>query len=157
MADAADAAAAAITAWFAAQPQLPVERSGSKTWSTVLAGERKRAIPVHLQLGAHQLAVESLFMRAPDERHAEVYAYLLRRNLRSYTLRFALGDAGDVLLVGLLPRSAVTVDELDRMLGQLLAVADECYWPAVRLGFTSYIAREQAWREQLGMARNPIT
>ena len=42
-------------------------------------------------------------------------------------------------------------EELDRTLGQLLSVADDAYWPAIRLGFTEYIEREQAWREKVGL------
>jgi len=163
---------AAVDAWFATQPELDVERLGAPasaepagggrggsapSWFTLLRGERKRTIPVYLELGAHNLVVESFFMAAPDERSDEVYAYLLQRNLRSYLLRFALHEAGDVLLVGVLPRHAVTVDELDRMLGQLLIVADESYWQAIRLGFGGYIEREQAWRARVGMGPNPIS
>ena len=150
-------AEAAVAAWFAGQPDLEVERVGDNGWLTVLRGERKRGIPVYLELGAHTLVVESFFMTAPDERHDEVYRYLLGRNLRTYTLRFAVYDSGDIMIVGVLPRHAVTAEEIDRTLGQLLTVADESYWPAIRLGFTQYIEREQAWRTKVGLGRNPIT
>ena len=150
-------AGAVIDEWFASQPELEVERVGEKGWVSVLAGERKRTIPVYLELGAHNLIVESFFMTAPDEGHEDVYRYLLQRNLRTYTLRFALYDSGDVMLVGVVPRHAVTVAEIDRTLGQLLSVADDAYWAAIRLGFTGYIEREQAWREKVGLGRNPIT
>ena len=149
-------AAVAIDEWFAAS-ELEVERVGDNGWLTVLSGERKRTIPVYLELGSHTLVIESFFLSAPDERHDEVYRYLLQRNLRTYTLRFALYDSGDVMLVGVVPRHAVTGEELDRTLGQLMSVADDSYWPAIRLGFTSYIEREQAWREKVGLGRNPIT
>jgi hypothetical protein len=149
--------ATVIGEWFAAQEELAAERVGDNGWLTVLAGERKRTVPVYLELGDHNLAVESFFMSAPDERHDEVYRYLLQRNLRSYTLRFALYDTGDVVIVGVIPRHALTAQELDRTLGQLLTLADETYWPAIRLGFESYIDREQAWREKVGMGRNPIS
>ena len=149
-------AAAAIDAWFE-QSDQEVERVGDNGWLTVLAGERKRTIPVFLELGEHTLMIESFFLAAPDERHDEVYRYLLQRNLRTYNMRFALYDSGDVMLVGILPTHAITVEEIDRTLGQLLTVADESYWPAIRLGFTGYIEREQAWREKVGLGRNPIT
>ena len=148
--------AAAIDEWFT-QSELEVERVGEHAWLTVLSGERKRTIPVYLELGSHTLVIESFFLSAPDERHDEVYRYLLQRNVRTYTLRFALYDSGDVMLVGVIPRHAVTIAELDRTLGQLMTVADESYWPAIRMGFTSYIEREQSWREKVGLGRNPIT
>jgi hypothetical protein len=146
-----------ISGWLAAQPDLEVERTGEGGWFTVLRGEHKRTIPVSLRLTDHDLVVESFFMAAPDENQAEVYAYLLRRNLRTYTFRFALAPIGDVLLVGVMPRAAVGADELDRMLGQLLIAADESYDQALRSGFASYIDREQAWREKVGAPRNPIS
>lgn len=148
--------AATIDGWFA-HSGTDVERVGEHGWLTVLRGERKRTIPVYLELGDHTVVVESFFMSAPDERHDEVYRYLLQRNLRTYTLRFALYDSGDVMLVGVLPRHAVTSDELDRVLGQLLSVADDSYWHALRMGFTGYIEREQAWRSKVGLGRNPIS
>ena len=145
-----------VSAWFEQSGQ-EVERVGENGWLTVLSGERKRTIPVYLELGNHTLIVESFFMSAPDERHDEVFGYLLQRNLRTYTMRFARYDSGDIMLVGVIPRHAVTAEELDRTLGQLMTVADETYWPAIRLGFTSYIEREQAWREKVGLGRNPIS
>lgn len=123
----------------------------------MLAGEHKRTVGVTISVGDHTLIAQSFFMRAPDEDRARVYGLLLRRNLRSYTLRFALHPDGDVLLVGVLPLAAVTADELDRMLGQLLSVADETFDEALRLGFASYIEREQMWRVSTGQPRNPIT
>jgi hypothetical protein len=147
----------AVEDWFAEQPDLEVERVGDDGWLTVLRGERKRTIPVYLHAGEHTLTIQSFFLRAPDEQVADVYALLLRRNVRTYVLRFALSDDGDVLLVGVLPLHAVTATELDRVLGQLLAVADDVFNPALRAGFASYIDEEQAWRARVGLDRNPIS
>lgn len=157
MPEARAAARAAVEAWFASQPDLDVERVGDDGWLTVLAGERKRTIPLHLELGAHTLVVQSFFMRAPDENEAELYAALLRRNTRTYTLRFALYDSGDVMLVGVVPLANVTEDELDRTAGQLLTAADEMFDLALRTGFAGYIEREQAWRAKVGAPRNPVS
>ena len=150
-----DSARAVVERWLAAN-DVDAEREGER-WTLMLHGERKRTLGVTLSLGDHTLIVQSFFMRAPDEDSAAVYALLLRRNLRSYTLRFALHPDGDVLLVGVVPLEAVTDVELDRVLGQLLAVADETFDEALRLGFAGYIQREQAWRSASGLPRNPIT
>lgn len=152
-----DAARDAIAEWFAAQEELRVDRLDEDSWFTMLAGERKRTIPVHLEVSEHGVVLQSFFMRAPDENEAELYDYLLRRNLRSYVFRFALATEGDVLLLAVLPHAAVDTVELDRVMGQLLAAADEAFDKALRLGFASYIDREQAWRERVGAPRNPIT
>ena len=153
----AEASAAALAAWFEAQPDLGAEQLDDGGWFVVLAGEHKKTVPVHLSIGDRHVLVQSFFMRAPDENEAGLYDYLLRRNLRSYVLRFALTPDGDVLIVGMLPHAAVDQAELDRVLGQVLALADEAFATALRLGFASYIEREQAWRAQVGAPRNPIT
>ena len=150
-------AAAAIAAWSADQSDLEVVDEGDGRWFVMLSGEHKRTIPVLLQLGEHTLDVQSFFMRAPDENEADLYAFLLRRNLRTYLMRFALHPDGDILLVGLLPCESVTPQSLDLLLGQLLVAADEAFDQALRLGFRSYIEREQEWRERVGLGRNPIS
>ncbi len=149
--------AGAVTAFLEEHPELEAEQTADQVWFLRLRGEHKRTISVRLELGAHTLTVQSFFLRAPDENEAELYAYLLRRHLRSYVLRFALHPDGDLLLMGALPRESVTTAELDRLLGQVLALADDAFDQALRLGFAGYIEREQRWRERVGAPRNPIT
>lgn len=151
------AAIEAIRAWFDGQPDLPLDVAGDAAWSTMLSGVNKRTIPMRISVGDSTLIVESHFMRAPDENADQLYELLLKRHQRSYVLRFCIYDSGDVALVAVLPLRAVTVDEVDRLAGALLTTADETYNAALRLGFTSYIEREQAWREQSGLSRNPIS
>ncbi len=142
---------------FLADAGLEHERVDDSTWHTMLAGERKRTVPVYLEVGERHLAIQSFFLRAPDENEGELYRYLLGRHLRSYVYRFAVAETGDLLIVGVVPLRAVTPEELDRLLGQLLTLADDAFNSALRLGFASYIEREQRWRERRGQARNPIT
>ena len=150
------AARVAVEACLAASG-LAVDRIDEGTWFTMLAGERKRTVPVYLEVGERHLSVQSFFLRGPDENEGGLYAYLLGRHLRSYVLRFALAETGDLLIVGVVPHLAVTEEEVDRLLGQLLSVADDAFDQALRLGFAGYIEREQQWRERSGLPRNPIT
>lgn len=150
-------AIAAVEAWVAEHPELAVERTVSDGWFTTLAGESKRTIGMHLSVGDHTLIIESHFMRAPDENTDALYQQLLMRNRRTYVLRFCIYDSGDVMLVGVVPLAGITSEEVDRIAGALLTTADESYNTALRLGFASYIEREQAWREDRGMGRNPIS
>jgi hypothetical protein len=157
MSDDRSTAIEAIRTWFDSQPDLDVEPLGDAGWFTMLSGVNKRTIPMHVSVGDNTVIVESHFMRAPDENADRLYELLLKRHQRSYVLRFCVYDSGDVALVGVLPLAAVTVDEVDRLAGALLTTADETYNAALRLGFTSYIEREQAWRERAGLGRNPIS
>lgn len=150
-------AADAVADWLADQQELEAEQVGEHTWFTTLAGERKRTIGVYIEVGDRHTTFQSFFMRAPDENEAALYRYLLGRHLRTYVLRFASSADGDLLIVGVVPHRAVDADELDRVLGQLLVAADEAFDTALRLGFSSYIEREQTWRIRTGQGRNPIT
>ena len=59
-------------------------------------------------------------------------------------------ELGDVYLVGRLPLSVVTREELDRLLGAVLEAADGAFNPLLELGFASAIRKEYAWRVERG-------
>ena len=143
------AAAVAAVASFLAEAGLDAERLGDGRWFVRLAGERKLGIGVHLAVGDRTLRVESFFLRAPEEQRERLYRDLLLRQATSYLLRFTLDEAGDVFLIGQVPLRAVTPEEVDRIVGTVLDVADAAYLPAVEVGFASSIAAEKAWRARL--------
>src|SRR6266508_3718749 len=115
------------------------------------------AVAAFLAVGDRTLRVESFFMRAPEEQQERLYRDLLLRQATSYVLRFTLDEAGDLFLVGQVPLRAITAEEVDRIVGTVLDVADAAYLPAVEIGFASSIAAEKAWRARLaeGSARSP--
>src|SRR5215469_482685 len=115
-----------------------------------LEGQHKLATMTWLIAGQHSLQVEAFFCRQPDENHAAFYRFLLERNGRMYGVHFALDATGDVYLTGRLPLTAITEDEIDRLLGCVLAYSDETFNEALKIGFGSAIRREWAWREKRG-------
>ncbi len=115
-----------------------------------LPGVHKLATNCWLVAGQHALLVEAFVCRKPDENHEEFQRYLLRRNARMYAVAFALDAAGDVYLVGRLPLSSVTAEEVDRLLGSVLQYADESFDPLLEIGFASSIRREWVWRQKNG-------
>ena len=115
-----------------------------------LPGQHKLATNCWLVVGQHALLVEAFVCRKPDENHEQFQRFLLRRNARMYAVAFSLDKAGDVYLVGRLPLHAVTVEELDRVLGCVLAYADESFDRLLELGFASSIRREWVWRHKRG-------
>lgn len=130
---------------------------GERRWTTMLAGEWKRTIPLLLELGDRSLALTSLLCGVPDEGHADVYRLVLHKNEDLEFVHFALDDAGDVILAGHLPRAALTESLLGQALGQVLAVSDETFNAVLRAGFGTYIEAEQAWRAKNGMPPNPVS
>lgn len=111
-----------------------------------LPGERKLQTPVRLDIGTHAVAVHAFVCRRPDEQHERVYRWLLERNLKTYGVAFAIDRLGDIYLDGRLPLAVISNDELDRLLGALLTVADESFNTILELGFETSIRKEWAWR-----------
>ena len=119
-------------------------------FSFSLPGERKLQTAVRLDIGPHALACHAFVCRAPDENHEAVYRWLLQRNLRMYAVSFAVDRLGDIYLDARLPLSSVSSDELDRLLGSVLANADESFNTILELGFASSIRKEWEWRNLRG-------
>ena len=119
-------------------------------FSFALPGEKKLQTPVRLDVGRHALAVHAFVCRRPDENHERVYEWLLQRNLRLYAVAFAVDRLGDIYLDARLPLSVVSEDELDRLLGAVLATADDSFNTLLELGFASSIRKEWEWRKLRG-------
>ena len=129
---------------------LPYEQPEPSAYLVKLQGTHKLATVTWLIAGQHSLQVEAFFCRQPDENHAEFYRFLLTRNARMFGVHFALDRLGDVYLTGRLPLSAVSVEDIDRLLGCVLSYSDENFDAALELGFGSAIRREWAWRVKRG-------
>ena len=140
-----DALEALIDEWAAEQleenPTVDaVERdteSGDRRWFVRLLGEEKSVFTVWIWLRQRTLHVETYFMPAPEENHAQLYEHLLRRNLRFYGFTFAIGLEDAVFLVAQIPNATITPDELDRLLGSAYLYVEQCFRPAMRIGYES--------------------
>ena len=124
----------------------PWEENGPGRFSVELPGERKLKTSCSLAVGDHSLIVNAFVARRPDENAEGVYRWLLERNARLPGIAFAVDGAGDIYLVGRLPLAAVTGDEVDRLLGAVLDVADSSFNTILDLGFSTAIRREWEWR-----------
>jgi hypothetical protein len=123
---------------------------GEGQFFVVLPGTHKLATHCWLVVGAHALLVEAFVCRKPDENVEEFSRFLLRRNARLYGVAFSVDATGDVYLVGRLPLSAVSAEEIDRILGSVLQYADESFDRLLEIGFASSIRREWEWRQKRG-------
>ena len=129
---------------------IDYDEVGDGVFSITLPGEKKLQTPVRLDVGPHALGIHAFVCRKPDENHEGVYRWLLQRNLKMYGVAFALDAVGDIYLDGRLPLSAVTPEELDRLLGSVLSYADESFNSILELGFASSIRKEWEWRRLRG-------
>jgi hypothetical protein len=120
------------------------------TYVVKLPGTRKLSTTVSLLLGRHSLSLNAFVIRHPDENEGAVHRWLLERNLKLYGVSYAVDRLGDVYVTAKLPLAAVTADEIDRILGQVLEAADGAFNTLLELGFASAIRKEYAWRTSRG-------
>jgi hypothetical protein len=130
--------------------ELRYDRKGPGAFFVTLPGTKKLQTNCWLVVGRHSLLVEAFVCRRPDEAHEEVYRFLLRRNAKLYGVHYTVDDRGDVHLVGRISLHAVTADELDRLLGQVVEAADGDFNTLLEIGFAGAIRREWDWRVSRG-------
>lgn len=144
------AAARAVIEQTLRDAELEWESPSDGTYVVTLPGTRKLSTTCSLRLGRHSLSVNAFVVRRPDENHEAVHRWLLERNTRLYGMSYAIDRLGDIYLVGRLPLSAVTPEELDRVLGTVLENADGSFNTLLEMGFASAIRKEYAWRTARG-------
>jgi len=120
-------------------------RVGDSGYDLRLENTKHLASAVRLLVGDTSLLVEAFFVRRPDDNAAEFYRFLLERNGRMYGVHFAIDAKGDVYLIGRLPLMAVTPGEIARLLGCVVAYADDSFEAAHQLGLAGSVRREWDW------------
>jgi hypothetical protein len=130
--------------------ELAYDHPGPGRFFVTLPGTKKLQTNCWLQVGEHALVVEAFVCRRPDEAHESVYRFLLQRNAKLYGVHYTIDHVGDIYLVGRVGLAAVTADELDKLLGQVLEAADGDFNTLLELGFASSIRREHARRVSRG-------
>jgi hypothetical protein len=110
---------------------------GERRWIARVTGEEKATFSIWFHLRQRTLHIETYMMPAPEEHVAEVYEQLLRRNLKLRGMCFAIGAEDGIFLIGELPVERISEAELDRLFGSVYAYVEQCFRPAMRLGFAS--------------------
>ena len=141
-----DAIEARIDAWLARElVENPVmvavdrDESGPRRWFVRLVGEEKDFTTIWLTLDQRTLSYETYVMPAPMEDHARFYEHLLRRNHRFNGAAFEIGDEDAVFLRGQIDSANVDDGELDRIVGSLFTYVEQCFRPALGIGFASLL------------------
>lgn len=138
-----------VQAWLDASG-LEWEQAVPGTFVVTLPGERKLRTTTSLTVGEHALTINAFVARHPDENTEAVHRWLLEQNRRMYAVAFAIDHLGDIYLVGRVPLTAISQDELDRLMGSVLEYADGSFNTILELGFASAIRREWQWRVSRG-------
>ncbi len=137
-----------IDAWlaeFAASHEVVADISRAqgdlRRWYVRMRGTEKDVITVWLTLGQRTLRYETYVMPAPEENHAAFYEHLLRRNDRLVGAHFSIGSEDAVFLRGEQGLDGLDHQDLDRILGSLYAYVEQCFVPALAIGFASRFRR----------------
>jgi hypothetical protein len=112
-------------------------------WYLRLRGDEKDFVTVWLTVRQRTLHHEAQVMPAPEVNIQATFEYLLRRNADLHQMRFALGAEDAVYLVGEVPVTAVTDEELDRIVGSSLAYVDAYFPTAMSIGFAGRYRRRR--------------
>ncbi|HLX87983.1 MAG TPA: YbjN domain-containing protein [Acidimicrobiales bacterium] len=110
-------------------------------WYLRLSGDEKDFVTVWLTVRQRTLHHEAQVMPAPETNIEATYEYLLRRNGDLRQMSFALGPEDAVYLVGELPVTDVSDEELDRIVGSSLAYVDDVFPTAMQIGFAAKYRR----------------
>lgn len=142
-----DRCEALIDGWLrrelAANPVIAAVERGEpseRRWYVRINGESKDVYTIWFTLRQRTLHYETYVMPAPDEDHARFYEHLLRRNRKLHGAAFCIGEEDAVFLAGAIPVPTVDEGELDRILGSMYAYVEQCFLPALRIGFASRFA-----------------
>ena len=141
---------AEVISEFLQSHDLSYEQSDPKTFLITLPGETKQQTHCALIIGDHSLSINAFVIRKPDENEDQVHAWCLQKNASLYGIAFAINELRDIYLVGRLPLGAVTNQEIDRLIGSVLQVADSAFNPLIEIGFSTAVRREWAWRVSRG-------
>ena len=106
-------------------------------WYVRISGEDKDNSMVLFTLGQRTLHFETYFMPSPEENRQDVFQYLLRKNSKLYGVSFGVGSEEAVYLSGQINSEVISSDTLDWVLGTIYKAVEECFKPALRLGFAS--------------------
>lgn len=142
--------ASRVLADWAADAGVTAEQADGNLSVVQLPGEKKLATTVAVKFGTYSVRALAFVVRHPDERTADVHAWLLQRNARLHGAAFMIDSLGDIYLVAELPVAAFDDSACDKLMGHLLQVADESFNELLTLGFLSSMKREWRWRVSRG-------
>ena len=104
-------------------------------WLVSMAGHVRQKINVAAVQRPDRVSFYFFMVRAPRENHETFYRALLRKNLRSFAMKYCLDGDGDVWLVAELPIRGFDSEELDRMLGVFYQESESAFEALVHLGY----------------------
>jgi hypothetical protein len=126
---------AEFEALLRSQEHATVEPIGDNAWMVSMEGGVRQRINVATVLRPDRVSLYFFMVRSPRDNHEAFYHALLRKNLRTFAMKYCLDADGDVWLVAELPRNGFDADELDRILGVFYQESESAFEALVHLGY----------------------
>jgi hypothetical protein len=118
-----------------AQEHAEVQPLEDDVWLVTMEGRVRQRVNVAVALRADRVSFYFFMVRAPRENHSRFYHLLLRKNMRTFAMKYCLDADGDVWLMAELPRHGFDADELDRILGVFYQESESAFEALVHLGY----------------------
>jgi hypothetical protein len=132
-----------VEAWVDSLPDgATSERVHSDLWYVRLPGVARRWIPVEILVDEKTTKITSHVIIEPDERHAEVYAVLLRHNHAAPGVAFSLdGREGVICLVARVANGELSHAKLDLLVGRAVEETEQTFRTILEIGFAGRLRR----------------
>lgn len=108
---------------------------GDGAWQVSMEGRVRQKINVAVVQRPDRVSFYFFMVRAPKANHEALYRALLRKNLRTFAMKYCLDGDGDVWLVAELPVRGFDGEELDRILGVFYQESESAFEALVHLGY----------------------
>lgn len=103
-------------------------------WAVRMRQEARDATTIWFDIGERSLTFEAYVLPEPRA-PAEVHRQAMVRNARAWRCFFAVDQERAIVLRGRIAADRVTLDELDRVLGEVYETIELAFRPMVRAGF----------------------
>jgi hypothetical protein len=103
-------------------------------WAVRMRQETRDATTIWFDIGERSLMFEAYVLPEPVAPE-EVHRQALLRNERAWRCFFATDQDNAIVLRGRLAATTVTIEELDRVLGEVYETIELAFRPMVRAGF----------------------
>lgn len=111
-------------------------------WAVRVRQEARDATTVWFDIGERSLTFEAYVLPEPTYSE-EVHRQALVRNRRAWRCFFSIDAENAIVLRGRLAADTVTIEELDRVLGEVYETIELAFRPMVRAGFSPDPGREK--------------
>lgn len=108
---------------------------GENSWLVSMIGSVRQKINLAVVQRPDRVSFYFFMVRAPRENQEVFYRALLRKNLRTFAMKYCLDSDGDVWLVAELPVRGFDGEELDRILGVFYHESESAFEALVHLGY----------------------